>query len=226
MEKQAQQGSITDRYNPSSHAGNSSQIVTTIRPKEPAQPKFVGPIRSAFSFNVAETSLTRMGIASSEVLSTSSSSGDRSREPSPELPQRVRSSSVIPDVDLMTSITKDEAIRLLGVFENEIACAHPIIETRSLMEKVPKILDFIKNPDQPNTNFQSFDPKDALVLRLAIAIALICETFGKNEVADRIIVSIRSKVGRFAEDFDLQLKDVQVTAMLVSARYSCIERVE
>lgn len=118
----------------------------------------------------------------------------------------------------MTSITVEEAVRLLGVFEDEIACVHPIIETQLLVEKVPQILDFIKNPNRPITDFQSFDPKDTLVLRLAIATALICETFGKNEVSDRIIVCVKADVGRLANDFDLVLKDIQVMAMLVSSR--------
>ncbi|KAH9869970.1 hypothetical protein J1614_006891 [Plenodomus biglobosus] len=187
---------------------------TNARPKEPVQPKFIGPTRSAFSFNVAETSLERMGIAPREVGSTNSSSVASSREPSTEPSNEVRSLSIPSDRDLMTTISVDEAIRLLGIYEDEIACVHPIIETKALVAKVPQILDFIKNPYRPMRNMQSFDPRDAHVLRLVIATALICETFGKNEVSDRLVASVKADVGKIANNLELELKDVQIMSML------------
>ncbi|KAF2845910.1 hypothetical protein T440DRAFT_502092 [Plenodomus tracheiphilus IPT5] len=214
VEKQARPIPSMDGRTPLGQSASPAQTVTTIRTREPVQPKFIGPTRSAFSFNVAETSLTRVGIAPSVALSTNSSSVASSREPSPEPPNEVRSLSVSSDTDLMTSISVDEAIRLLGIYEDEIACVHPIIETKVLVSKVPQILDFIKNPHRPITDFQDFDPKDAHVLRLAIATALICETFGKNEISDRLVASVKADVGKITNDLELVLKDIQIMSML------------
>ncbi|KAH9872307.1 hypothetical protein IAQ61_005142 [Plenodomus lingam] len=195
-------------------SASPAKLVTTTRPKEPVQPKFIGPTSSAFSFNVAETSLTRMGIAPRESLSTNSSSVESSREPSTEPSNEIRPLSICSDRDLMTSISVEETIRLLGIYEDEIACVHPIIEMEALVSKVPQILDFIKNPHRPIKESQNFDPRDAHVLRLAIATALICETFGKNEVSDRLVASVKADVGTMANSLELVFKDVQIMSML------------
>lgn len=181
------------------------------------QPKFIGRTRAAFSFNVAETSITRMGIAAPEHSFSGRSSAASTREPTPEPVDEAKIPSSVNEVDPLRSISDGEAIRLVGIYEDEIACVHPIIETKDLVAIVPRILDATINDGRQYSRSSSNydDAKDAHVLRIVIATALICETYGKNELSDRFVEFVKQDVGKISNDNDLDLKDIQIMAMLV-----------
>lgn len=71
VEKQAINSTNTDHQTPTSQSASPAYTTSTVQqPREPKQPQFIGPTRSDFSFNIAETSLTRMGISPNDPLSS------------------------------------------------------------------------------------------------------------------------------------------------------------
>lgn len=108
-----------------------------------------------------------------------------------------------------------EVIHFLSIYEEEIACVHPIIETKSLIENVPKILDVIRSQELGTSRSDGIGWKDVHILKIAIATSLIHERHGKNETSDRLIESVERDVGVISLASEVELKDIQIMGMLV-----------
>lgn len=217
VEKRPSASACSGNRTPLLHAASPTYTATALqRPKEPRQPQFIGPTRSAFSFSIAESSLTRMGIATNEPLSTGPSSAVTSREGTPEFAQEDRSPSLLSSgADSLLNFSDEEAVRLVGIFHEDITCVHPIIETKELIPNVPLILDMIRRSDRQSINLGTVGWKDAYILKIAIATAIITETRGKNEVSDKLVASVERDVNWISNDSEVDLKDIQIMGMLV-----------
>ncbi|KAH7066733.1 fungal-specific transcription factor domain-containing protein [Paraphoma chrysanthemicola] len=187
---------------------------TSQRQDAPRQPQFVGPTRSAFSFSIAETSLSRMGLGKTEPHSTGPSSVVSSR---PATPERVITALTPPSPKpshSLTSYSLDEITRLLGVYQEEIACVHPIVDTESLIRNASHILNFSKTFNHSSSTQPSIGMNDVHMVKIAIATALLHETHGKNEVSDGLIESVEQDVGVVSLASEVELKDIQIMGML------------
>lgn len=215
VEKQLQPSAGTDNRTPALQSASPTYTATTIqRSKGPKQPLFVGPTRSAYSFNIAETSLTRMGMGTNDAISTGPSSAIGSPDRSPA--STLEAGSPLMAEDPMLNMSDDEAIRLVGIYEDEIACVHPIIETKDLIVIVPTILESLRKVDYDCTKLSIPDQREAFILKLALATALICERHGKNEVSDIIVASVERDGGNISGHGELNVKEVQIAGMLVN----------
>ncbi|KAF2175136.1 fungal-specific transcription factor domain-containing protein [Zopfia rhizophila CBS 207.26] len=203
------------------HASPIYISTTSQRPGEPRQPQFVGPTRSAFSFNIAETSLTRMGIPTDTPLAMSEggSMAGSPRDPTPELDSRPGPSRLEPDC--LLSFSGDEVIRLLDVFQEEVASVHPFINTKEIVINVPHILEYARNP-QPSPavprslgeGSPKIGKKDVHIVKIAIATGIILEAHGKNELSTTLVESVEPDVCRISSDTEVELKDLQIMTML------------
>lgn len=189
--------------------------VTSQRTGPPRQPQFAGPTRAAFSLNIVESSLNRMGIPSDVQdpgnHSSSSSSRDASPEPTTILAQNLLRSGV----EGLQGISDSEVLRLLGIYQEEVACVHPIIETKDLIADAPHIMNLVRHPQQP-AGLQRLGRKDVHILRLAVATAITHEIHGKNDLSDRLVFEVEQDVGRISSETEVELKDIQIMGMLVS----------
>lgn len=215
-ERQLQTTTGLDNRTPNPFSASPTYTTTTNqRAREPKEPLFVGPTRSAYSFNIAESALTRLGISTNGRNATGLSSGTASPARSPSQAQETESPFVAGDP--MISFTDEEAIRLVGIYEDEIACVHPIIETKDLVDSIPTVLDSLRKADYNCNRLPPSIKRDVLVLKLAIATAIICETHGKNEVSDILAASVEQDCGNISGHGELDLKEVQISGMLVSS---------
>ncbi|KAJ4294647.1 hypothetical protein N0V90_008338 [Kalmusia sp. IMI 367209] len=140
----------------------------------------------------------------------SSTSSTMSREATPEL---IKSNALALGVEGLHEIPADEVVRLLGIYQEEVACVHPIIETKDLITDAPQIMEIVRNPQQ-RTGLQRLGRKDTHILKLAIATAITHEIHGKNNLSDRLIFEVEQDVGRISSDTEVELKDIQVMGML------------
>ncbi|KAH7070232.1 fungal-specific transcription factor domain-containing protein [Paraphoma chrysanthemicola] len=171
-----------------------------------AQPQFIGPTRSAYSLNIAEASLTGMNTSGHQVSS---------REDSPEAPTRPSPySHVATGVDVLVSVSVDEATRLINVYREEALSVYPIVDAEWLIGNVPRILNLAKQPQSRSHTEARQNRLDMHILRLAIATAMILEMHGKNELSDRLIDSVEDDLGRISRKSPVLLKDLQITGML------------
>ncbi|KAL6707488.1 hypothetical protein ACN47E_004058 [Coniothyrium glycines] len=210
-EKPYQPISEGETRTPVPQSASPTYTTTTVqRHKEPRKPLFVGPTRSDFSFNIAENALTRMATNENTAAGPFFDVTSPERSPSP---------SRDPDTpavagDPMLNITDQEALRLVGIYEDEIACVHPIIETKELVTNMPMVLDLLRKADYNCNRLPLAYKRDVLILKLAIATAIICETHGKNDLSDSLASSVEQDCGNVSGHGELDLKEVQISGMM------------
>lgn len=187
---------------------------TSQRTGLPRQPQFAGPTRAAFSLNIVESSLNRMGIPPDAQNPVGHTSSVSSREATPEPTTVLAQTLLRSGVEGLHGISNDDIARLLGIYREEVASVHPIIETEDLMADAPAIMELVRNPQQP-TGLQKVGKKDVHILRLAVATALTHEIHGKNELSNRLLFEVEQDVGRISSETEVELKDIQIMGMLV-----------
>lgn len=215
MDRRSSVPGYSNHQTPAPETASPVTVHALPRTRAPREPRFIGPTRSAFSFHIAETSLTRMGMSTQRSNSIGLSSTASSREATLEPALQAPSPSPSSDADCLMEFSDTEAIRLVGIYQEEIACVHPIIQTKDLTENVGHILEMVRNPGRPSTGLTAIGRKDAHMLRLAIATAIIHETYGKNKISDRLVTTVEHDTVKISEN-EVELKDIQIMGMLVS----------
>ena len=142
--------------------------------------------------------------------SSSASSRDATPEPTTALAQNLLRSGV----EGLQGISNDEILRLLEIYQEEVACVHPIIETKDLIIDAPHIMELVRHPQQP-AGLHRLGRKDIHKLRLAVATAITHEIHGKNDLSDRLVFEVEQDVGRISSETEVELKDIQIMGMLV-----------
>ncbi|PVH71446.1 hypothetical protein DL98DRAFT_660644 [Cadophora sp. DSE1049] len=181
---------------------------------QPREPQFVGPTRSAFSFNIAQTALDHLGISTDQHMPTNQSSNTSSREPTPgPLPEdiRLRQGS---ESDCLLRFSEAEIARLIGVYQDEVISCHPIVDTELLTLRLPQILELARHPHRQEVLVPRFDSRDIHMLRIVVATSITTEPEGKNEVCTRLIAAVEQSAGIISSTSEVELKDVQIMAML------------
>ncbi|KAF3043564.1 hypothetical protein E8E11_007861 [Didymella keratinophila] len=186
---------------------------TSQRTGPPRQPQFAGPTRAAFSLNIVESSLNRMVIPADASDPAGITSSVSSREATPEPTTALAQTLLQSGVEGLQGISDDDINRLLGIYQEEVACVHPIIETKDLIANAPVITNLVRNPHQP-AGLQKVGKKDIHILRLAIATAITHEIHGKNILSDRLLYEVEQDVGRISSETEVELKDIQIMGML------------
>ncbi|WQF85699.1 hypothetical protein CDEST_10713 [Colletotrichum destructivum] len=210
---QAPSASPGSQYHLPPHENASSQEA-----KEPKQPQFVGPTRSAFSLKVAETSLTKMGISANDsAAETVNESLDPTRYPTPE---QSEASQWVQGTDVLLTISLDEFVRLLEVFEEEVEIVYPFVDTRELISKSAAIRAYVEENSDFTAATASSAPstgveiKDVILARIAVAISMVVESHGKNPTSNKLVEPVKQLIYQFSIDADVDLKVVQIMAMI------------
>jgi hypothetical protein len=189
---------------------------TSSRFGEPKEPLFIGHTRSAFSLNIAKSSLTQRGMRTDTTVPTSAASSVATspRDLTPELGDSYTIAGTESAVlDPILSIPLAEVIRLVDVFQEEIELVYPFISSETLAAEAPQLIEHLRSSlNDPNA--ASIEPDtetDIRLLKVAIASAIVVEAHGRNALGERLFKSVT--IDRTA---DVSLKDVQVMTMSVS----------
>jgi hypothetical protein len=154
---------------------------------------FQGPTTSAFSFDLAKSSLQQRGIVE---RAEAGDEGDLTQEPSPlasPSAQNERIDSHQP-LDPLWALPKTEALRLCRVYEEEMGIMYPVLELSELLDQVNLLygpMDRALGPAlQPDAR-NELDREDIHILRLVFACALTAEASGRSEQAITLFDSVR-----------------------------------
>ncbi|KAH7113326.1 fungal-specific transcription factor domain-containing protein [Dendryphion nanum] len=196
----------------STHPDHISPISPRVGP--PKQPQFVGPTRSAFSFGIAKSALNRMGIPTEEHMPTCQSSDASSREATPQHVPEAVVETVLTKSDCLLQFSNDEISQFIAVYHEEVVSCQPIIDTRILMHNYPHILDLLRSLDQSTVDSSKIGKKDIHMLKVVAATAITHEATGDRELCDRLIASVEHDVGKISSHSAVELKDIQIMAML------------
>ncbi|KAF2012904.1 hypothetical protein BU24DRAFT_494824 [Aaosphaeria arxii CBS 175.79] len=184
------------------------------RDDKPKQPHFVGPTRPAFSFNLAESALSRMGIVADPEGPPGISTTASSRDPTPDPAVEERSAAPKSFQDCLLSFSDDEVTRLVGIYQEEVLCCHPILVAEALARDCLQIRDLARHPYKHSTGKQKFSMKDVHMLKIVLATALTHEPQGRNESCDQLISAVEHHIGSISSGCEIEIKDIQILAML------------
>lgn len=153
---------------------------------------FQGPTTSAFSFDLAKSSLQQRGI----VEHNDAGDGDLTQEPSPLASPSAphHDSEVRQVIDPLWALPKTEALRLCRVYEEEMGIMYPVLELSELLDQVELLYGMMDQRIDPETQMRqqnSLDREDVYILRLVFACALTAEASGRSDQAIALFDSVR-----------------------------------
>ncbi|KAJ5366047.1 transcriptional regulator family: Fungal Specific TF [Penicillium concentricum] len=153
---------------------------------------FQGPTTSAFSFDLAKSSLQQRGIVE---RAEAGDEGEMTREPSPLASPSAPNEEpgTRQTIDPLWVLPKAEALRLCRVYEEEMGIMYPILELSEILEHVHLLygpMDRVLGPTrQPGNN--GLVREDVHILRVVFACALTAEARGRSEQAIALFDSVR-----------------------------------
>ncbi|OQD79398.1 hypothetical protein PENANT_c052G03775 [Penicillium antarcticum] len=154
---------------------------------------FQGPTTSAFSFDLAKSSLQQRGIVErAEALDEADMTQEPSPVASPSAPARELVTHQV--MEPLWTLPKTEALRLCRVYEEEMGIMYPVLDLPELLNQVHllygpmnRALGPSMQPDGPN----GVNREDVHILRLVFACALTAEASGRSEQAIALFDSVR-----------------------------------
>lgn len=154
---------------------------------------FQGPTTSAYSFDLARSSLQQHGIVE---RNETGDEGDLTQEPSPlTSPSALNQElEVHQAVDPLWALPEDEALRLCRVYEEEMGIMYPVLELEELLGQVHQLYGVMNNTGNipnPAEGSKPLDRDDIHILRLVFACALTAEASGRSEQAIALFDSVR-----------------------------------
>lgn len=209
-------------------ASNVAMSPRTARPKshsQSQQPSFRGPTSSAFNFGVAKNSLETMGITSQADGDANDSAGNgmTTTEVTPEPP--ANNSQFVPtlvtDKDPIWSISKDEALRLCRVYEDEMGLMYPVIDVDKVIAHATGLYRFIEAAYRTGLMRQglpgadAIDDEDTNILKLMLATALTVEACGRSELGQRLFEYVQPAIDNMLLG-NAGIKGVRLLTMAVS----------
>jgi len=187
---------------------------------KPKHPQFHGPTSPAFSLGVAKSTLQTMGITGVE--DGPEDIGTTEETPALSPPSNtlaMQKPTLHASKDVLWSVSKDEAIRLIHVWDDEMGCMYPVIDVDKLVEHTNLLYTFMDAARQTGLVETAFPGADAIyddqtrILKLVLAIACTLEGSGKSELGRRLFESVRSSL----EEQMFTSVDLKTIRMLILA---------
>ncbi|KAI5298849.1 hypothetical protein KEM56_003728, partial [Ascosphaera pollenicola] len=188
-------------------------------PPEPKKPRFHGPTSNAFNLDVARSSLQSMGIASGAEISQSQELEMASKPPQtvtqlPSFPHLLAH----PTKDPLWSIGRQEALRLLGCYEEQVHMMYPLLDLQRLANHLNLVYTFLESAEKTGLTQRFFPGSDRLnddetcILKMVLATALMVENHGDSGLGRKFHEAIQDKIAeRVASPADF--KSLQLIAV-------------
>lgn len=179
------------------------------------QPSFQGPTSPAFSLGLARSSLQSMGITEGAPVPEESAAAQDHL--AAELARAQKANPHATGKDPLYSVTKDEAIRLCTLYEDEVGLMNPIVDIQdvkghasimyTMMDAAARVLGTAHHPND------TIQDEGTDFLRLVLAIALVLEGTGQSELGTRLFESVNS-VKNYRNVEAPTLKDIQIVILM------------
>jgi len=184
-----------------------------LRKQGSSQPSFQGPTSPAFSLGLARSSLQSMGI-------TEGAPADDAAAQDHLVAELARAQKANPHAtgkDPLYSVTKEEALRLCTLYEDEVGLMNPIVDIQdvkghasimyTMMDAAARVLGTAHHPND------TIQDEGTDLLRLVLAIALVLEGTGQSELGTRLFDSVNSVKNYRNVDAPI-LKDIQIVILM------------
>lgn len=173
--------------------------------------QFQGPTSTAFNFEVANSSLQTMGITQAEPMEENGSAFDRNPAHS-SYPHQAPTAPMAmhPSKDPLWSISKAEAIRLCGIYDEEMGVMYPVVDIVDAIEKADLLFTFTESATRIGLISARLPGRDGLgtddnnILKMILATALTVEGSGQSEMGHKLFQSVRDTSHSLWEPVDLK----------------------
>ncbi|KAK4995981.1 hypothetical protein LTR66_004302 [Elasticomyces elasticus] len=157
------------------------------------RPSFRGPTSAAFNFSVAKSSLQTMGIMAP---GDGPDEGGTTTDATPAgTPPPIHATK-----DPIWAISKDEAIRLCRVYEQEMGLLYPVLDIECVIMHATNLYRFMDAAARGGLIHKSFPgadeiaDEDTTILKLVIANGLTVEGSGPSELGKRLFDCVQPAV--------------------------------
>jgi hypothetical protein len=193
--------------------------------QQPPQNSYRGPTSTEFSFGVADNSLQTMGITEGKP----DSNGDNVHglQPSTSPGQMERNLQLLQAVheekDPIYSVSKEEALRLCRVYEDEMGIMYPVLNIQTVMEYTERLYSFIDAARRNGLVQQGFpgadaiDDENTIILKMIIACASTMEGSGSSELGHSIFESpgVRDAISKATNGYEISHKAPRLLVLTV-----------
>lgn len=196
---------------------SASNLSNSKPPSKTKNPQFPGPTSSAFSFNVANSTLHSMGLQAD--LQNNDPPIDSTLPTRLNTPEPVTSHMSFSDP--LLSISVSEILRLLQVYKEEIGVIYPFIHVENIVAQVEHIYDGLqvpnnmRNPGNGNQVVAETDNKNTRLLKMIVATALVVEGLGRSTLGQQLVESVEFAIGRSARDVIVDFTELQILTISV-----------
>ncbi|KAF2276045.1 fungal-specific transcription factor-like protein [Westerdykella ornata] len=204
-------GSIGTPFTADYPRSMSSMMQNPLIPPSPArersrphgkQHRFHGPTSSAFNLGVAKSSLQTMGITAPE---EGEDEGALTQDVTPQgsPPQAIGIISrpaLHMDKDPIWSLTKQDAIRLIRVWHEEMGLMYPFLDIEEVVRYAERLFSFTEAAARSGFAQLGKPGADEIMddqtsnLKLVLAISLILEGGGKDPLGERLFDNVHKRV--------------------------------
>lgn len=193
-------------------------------------PPVHGPISAAYGLDVAKHSLASMGITPETGVEgdpLDQHSPDRAIDPELTAPAQQDNNK-----DPLWSISREEALRLLQVYDEEIGVTYPMLDMTHVIRHANLLWTFIEAafrselmPTFPTPGSDALDDEDTNIMKMILANMLTFEGHGCSEVGDRLFQSVEPHLAKkLTEPADP--KSIKLIALAVSTPWPCARNLE
>lgn len=199
-------------------------------PSSSRPPRFHGPTSSAFNFDVARSSLQTMGIAPVEDgVGDDMTTVHVTPTGSPSHIAPMASSTVHPTKDPIWAIRREEVLRLLSVYEEEIGIMYPFVDIKKVSDQANLLYTFMEAAIRTGFAQRGFPGSDGLLddntnlLKMILAITLVVEGNGQSGLGHRLFMSVKPVVeSKLWEPLDINTIKLYAMVVRLYLLYNCI----
>ena len=180
--------------------------------------QFPGPTSSAFSFGVASSTLSSMGLNSdindNEEVGNESNMTTRIGTPRPD-------TDVIEHTDPLHSLSTGDILRLLRVYDDEVNSVYPCIDVVGFESRLCSSFD---NNDSGTNSWTFtngsllvtlFNTKEIRLLKMIVATALVLEGMGESDLGQKLVDDVERLSGRTMRHKVVDSAELQILTVLV-----------
>jgi hypothetical protein len=210
--------SIDRSMSTSQHSVNTGSPTQRYR----SQPKhrFQGPTSSAFSLDVAKNTLHNMGYPG---LSENDGDGTNTQDGTPlgSPPLRPVPANFDTGKDPLRSISKDEAIRLCRVYEEEMGLMYPVLNIEHMIQHASNLYTFLDAGRRnglftDQTKPEGIKDANSNVLKMVLANALTVEGSGQSELGNQLFESVKSAADELMRSESVDVGGLPLLSLVVS----------
>jgi hypothetical protein len=202
-------------------SGSTPTVSQLAAQSMPKHPRFHGPTSAVFNLGVAKSSLQSMGITGTEDnIDEALLTNDGTPAGSPPPMHSILTKPAIHTAkDPIWSISKDEAVRLVRVWQDEMGCMYPVVEFDKMINHINMLYTFmdaarrsgLMMPEMPGQGAISDDETN--LLKIMLATATMLEGSGSSELGTTLF----SGVSVVVESLLLRPPDLKCLQILILA---------